>query len=189
MADQTFTAGQVLTATQMTTLQANSALVPIANTSFSGGTAAQFTGVFSSSFTNYRVLIRIKGNATASLYLRTLVGTTVQTDTLYSISSGFRYSSGSGNVAASTRGDSYALFGAVAATYFTNYYAEFGSPQAATYTNIDMAGVFQLSATDHDQIRCSARNAVTTQITGFELTAAGAANIDGSVQIYGYRNI
>jgi len=155
---------------------------------FSGATNVDVTSVFTSEYINYRVLVRVKGNTTASLYLRTMIGTTLQTDIIYSISSGFRYSSGSGNVTASTRGDSFSLAGAVAATYFSDYAIEFGSPQVASYTNIAFQGVFQFTATDHDLINNSSRNVVTTQIDGFQLTAAGSANIDGTVRVYGYRN-
>jgi hypothetical protein len=187
MAEQTFTSGQILTAAQMTTLQTNTGLNYISTTDFSGATLAQIPSVFTSSYTNYRAIIRIKGAATAALYLRTLIGTTAQTDILYSISYGFRYSAGTGNVTASTRGDQYSLFGAVASTYQSNYIVDFFSPQAASYTNINMTGTFQFTATDHDAITTSTRNAVTTQLNGFELTTAGSTNIDGSVILYGYR--
>tara|TARA_R110000868_G_C10887492_1_gene763345 strand:+ start:691 stop:1248 length:558 start_codon:yes stop_codon:yes gene_type:complete len=185
MAEQTFTSGQILTAAQMTTLQTNTGLNYISTTNFSGSTVAQIASVFTSSYTNYRAIIRIKGAATSSLYLRTLIGTTVQTDNLYSIQYGVRYSAGT--LTASTRGDQYALFGAVAATYQSNYIVDFFSPQAASYTNINMTGTFQFTATDHDAVTISARNAVTTQLNGFELNSAGATNIDGSVVLYGYR--
>jgi hypothetical protein len=59
MATQTFTAGQVLTAAQMTTLQANSGLQLVkAQTSFTGQSSFNVASVFSANYTNYRILIR-----------------------------------------------------------------------------------------------------------------------------------
>lgn len=160
----------------------------VKNLDFSGVQSVDVSSCFSSSYINYHVIIQIAGNAVGALYLRTLTGTTaIQTDPIYSIQSGFRYSSGTGSVTASTRGDQYCLFGAMSAnqsSYLMNVY----SPNLSIPTNITMNGVFQWTPTDHDLVNVAARNAVTTALTGFQLTSAGGPVINGNVKVYGYRN-
>ena len=153
---------------------------------FSGATNVDVTNCFTSEFINYRVLVRIKGAATNAAYIRLLVGSTVQTNALYSVRYGVQYSVGTMSI--STRGDQYSLFGDVGATYYSDYAMEFGSPQAASQTNIATSGVFQRSATDHDTVNVFSRNSVSTQIDGVQLTTAGGTNIDGTVTVYGYRS-
>jgi hypothetical protein len=180
----TFVTGQVFTAADAN-LMANSGLTYISTTSFSGSPTAQFQSCFTSSYTNYCAVIRATAGTTAACYLRYLVGSTVQTDNLYSVSWGVRYSAGT--VGASTRGDQYALFGAVSGTYQSDWNVNFYSPQVATYTNFQGDQMHQFGAADYDTSIVSARNAVTTQINGFELTTAGATNIAGTMTLYGYR--
>jgi hypothetical protein len=70
MADQTFTSGQILTASQMSTLQSNSGLIVVTPTSVTNATlsgsvatigagVASFTisGCFTSAFSNYRIVM------------------------------------------------------------------------------------------------------------------------------------
>ena len=59
MATQTFTAGQVLTAAQMTTLQSNSGLQLVkAETTFTGQTSFNVPNIFTSEYTNYLINFR-----------------------------------------------------------------------------------------------------------------------------------
>jgi hypothetical protein len=153
---------------------------------FSGATNVDVTSVFTSVYNNYRALVRVKGSATSAMYLRTIVGATVQTNNFYTVEQRVQYSVGT--LAIGTRGDEYAPAGAVAATYFSNYQIEFGSPQESSYTNFSLSGYFQRSASDGDAYKTESGNRVTTAIDGFQLTCAGGANIDGTVRVYGYRN-
>jgi hypothetical protein len=86
MADQTFTAGQVLTAAQMTTLQSNSGLVVVTPTGATGGTISGATvtvgaavssvtvsGAFSTTFDNYKIMWT-GGVASAGGYMRLQIG-------------------------------------------------------------------------------------------------------------------
>ena len=66
MALQTFTAGQVLTAAQMTTLQSNSALQLITpETSFTAAASVSLaTSTFTSTYRNYRVVFQLSSAST-----------------------------------------------------------------------------------------------------------------------------
>ena len=160
----------------------------ISSTAFSGSATAQFTSVFSSTYTDYRGLVRIKGSAVNAIYLRWLVNTTVQTDAIYTIEQRVQYTVGT--LAIGLRAaDQYAPMGAVSdSTRFSNYVIEFGSPQAAAVTNFAMTGNFQRSATDGDSYNINGGNRVTTQINGFEITSATAVTLEGTMTLYGYRN-
>lgn len=58
MADQTFTSGQVLTASQMSTLQANIGLTYISSTTIGAGvTTVSVASCFSATYDNYRIVI------------------------------------------------------------------------------------------------------------------------------------
>jgi hypothetical protein len=72
MPDQTFTAGQVLTAAQMSSLQSNIGLGYINSFSATSGTTVVCSSVFSSTYDAYRVVIsdmRLAGGAFCSLKL------------------------------------------------------------------------------------------------------------------------
>ena len=57
MAEQTFTAGQILTATQMTTLQSDIGLNFIKSTTVGSGVSiAVISSVFSATYDNYRII-------------------------------------------------------------------------------------------------------------------------------------
>ena len=100
MADQTFTAGQVLTAAQMTTLQANSGLTYITQGTVSANTALNFTSIFTSSFDNYRVVFVSSARQTApgaQINFRVRSGSTdLATGNLYNWSRMYYYNAGSG---------------------------------------------------------------------------------------------
>jgi hypothetical protein len=160
----------------------------ISTTTFSGSDTANFSSIFTSNYTNYRVVIRAKNSTTAAaLYVRFLTGTTtVETSNIYTVEQRISYSGSAAIIG--TRGDSYSPTGGVVATYFSNYAIEFYSPNVASQTNFTMLGTFQRSLTDSDTFLVTAGNRVSTQLTGFQLTTAGGGSIDGSVILYGYRN-
>ena len=70
MALQTFTAGQVLTAAQMTTLQANNGLQLISRVAVSGSSSQAFDNVFTSTYENYLVLVEQCFGSSAGARLR-----------------------------------------------------------------------------------------------------------------------
>lgn len=70
MAIQTFTAGQILTAAQMTTLQANNGLQLISRVAVSGSSSQAFDNVFTSTYENYLVLVEQCYGSSAGARLR-----------------------------------------------------------------------------------------------------------------------
>ena len=186
MAIKTFTTGEVLTAADTNTYLTNSGLVYISTTSFSGSTVAQFQSCFTSTYTNYRALISYTGGSANAVYLRWLVGSTVQTGNNLSQAFGSSYSANS--YTGSTRGDQYIPLVAAYPTYPSAYAMDIFSPQASAYTSLMVnTTVLGISASDSGMTIANARNVATTQIDGFELTTAGATNIAGTMTLYGYR--
>jgi hypothetical protein len=187
MAEQTFTSGQILTAAQMTTLQANTGLAYISTTTFSGGSTAQFQSIFTSAYTNYRAVISISSAAGNACYLRFLVGATVQTGNILSLAIGASTSGGTA-VTASNRSDQYALVPSVYPTYATTYSMDIFAPQTVSYTSFNLqTAITGISVSDAAWWSGGGRNIATTQIDGFEFTTAGATNIAGTMTLYGYR--
>lgn len=187
MAIKTYTSGSVLTAADMNTYSANSGYVALSKTTITTTSTAQFTNAFSSTYRNYRAVIELTGSATSALYLRLLVGTTVQTGNILSIEQRAQLSAGT--ISVSTRSDQYALNGNCFATYSSFYQIDFCAPFATAYTNWTMTGVSGRSNTDSDQLYIACRNIVTTSMNGFELTTAGATTFTGTMTLYGVRDV
>ena len=82
MADQVFTSGQVLTAAQMSSLQSNIGLTYITEQTISSATTT-VSACFSSSFTNYKIVIDLTASVSAGAQAVTL--------TLNGLSSGYAY--------------------------------------------------------------------------------------------------
>jgi hypothetical protein len=186
MATKQFSTGEVLTSGDVNTYLANSGLVYISTTSFSGGSTAQFTSCFTSTYTNYRALVSYTSAAGNAAYIRLLVGSTAQSDNILSVVSGATYAAPA-TLVGSSRGDNYSLFSAVYPTYPTNASIEFFSPQVVAYTGIS-GFINPMDAVGSTfGLNYFARSTVTKQIDGFEITTAGATNIAGTMTLYGYR--
>jgi hypothetical protein len=187
MAIKTFTTGEVLTASDTNTYLANSGLVYISTTTFSGGSTATFQSCFSDTYTNYRALVTITAGAANAVYLRFLVGSTVQTGNILSVNFGASISGGA-TVSASNRSDQYGLMPAAYSTYPSTYSIDFFAPKATDYTSYNLqTGVLGVSVSDTILATVGGRNIATTQIDGFHLTTAGATNLAGTMTLYGYR--
>ncbi len=187
MAIKTYTAGSVLTATDMNTYSANSGYVALSKTTITAASTQQFTSAFNATYRNYRAVVEITGSGTSALYLRLLVGSTVQSGNILSIEQRTQLSTATTTVG--TRSDQYALNGNIFATYSSFYQIDFCAPFATAYTNWTVTGVSGRSNTDSDQLVLSARNIATTSIDGFELTTAGATTFTGTMTLYGVRNV
>jgi hypothetical protein len=100
MADQTFTAGQILTAAQLTTLQANSGLTYITQGTVAANTTLNFTSIFTSTYDNYRVVFVASARQTApgaQINFRVRSGTTdLAAGNLYNWARVFYYNAGTG---------------------------------------------------------------------------------------------
>jgi hypothetical protein len=186
MAVKTFTTGEVLTASDTNTYLNNGGLVYKSTTTFTTVDPANFTSAFSSNAKNYRVILRYTAAATTAVYLRWLVGSTVQTNNIYSLTGG--NSTGSTGWTGAERNDQYAVFAAAYATYQTSVVMDVLSPQVAEYTTHMGQYVTGLSATGQAMGTVTGRNSVTTQIDGFQITTAGATSLTGTMILYEYRN-
>ena len=186
MAVKTFTTGEVLTSADTNTYLANSGLVYISTTTFSSVSTAQFLSAFSSTYTNYRAIFSFTASTGTPVYLRWLVGSTVQTGNTLSQSVYSQYALGT--VLASTRGDQYALFPSAYPTYPSTFSIEFFNPQVATYSSYAINGaLLGTSSSDSYFNSYGGRNIAITQMDGFEITTASTPSISGTMTLYGYR--
>lgn len=185
MAIKTFTTGEVLTASDTNTYLNNGGLVYISTTNFTTSASNDLQSAFSSTYLNYRAVVRYAASSITSVYLRFLVGSTVQTNNIYSLYYG---AATAGSWAGSDRSDQYGFLPAAYATYPTSFVVDFLSPQATDYTAYTINGVSGLSGTSAALAFVGGRNSVTTAIDGFQITTAGGPTLTGKVILYGYRN-
>ena len=183
MADQTFTTGQILTAAQMTTLQANSGLVSIGTYTNSAATTLTASGCFSSTFAAYHLVFNATGGAATSpdITCQFLVGATPTTAN-YTNSIIFNsnaagptraYNAGTANFTIGSNGASGSVFSydifapnLARPTVVVGSYAGFGTTTSYTASNF-------------------AQQSDSSQFTGLTLTAANV--FTGTLQVYGYR--
>lgn len=186
MAVKTFTSGEVLTSSDTNTYLANSGLVYISTTNFATASTTQFTSAFTSTYRNYRTYLEVKASSGTNFYIRFLVGTTVQTGNILCTNSYNQLSAAT--IVKNSRSDQYGLIGSAFGTYTSVYVIDWFNPQIADYTGYHANGIGGRSNTDSDYNDTFARNIVTTQIDGFEITTAGAATLTGTLRHYGVRN-
>jgi hypothetical protein len=185
MADQTFTSGQVLTAAQQTALQTNIGLSLIDTVSFTGARPAQAIGVFTSAFTNYRIVANVYGAVGEELFLRFYSGTSTIIDTgnytRYGVS---QTTTGAVTSAYVDSGNRYTL-GEVAASssQFIPIVMDVFNPNTATRTTVAYTA---MSINNGQYLNCTGQVSLTTQLTGFLLQGLNN-NITGNISIYGYR--
>jgi hypothetical protein len=184
MADQTFTAGQVLTAAQMTTLQANAGLVPMGSFTNSAATTLTATGCFTSAYTNYKlVFVLTAGGAVGSpdITCQFLVGSTA---TITNYANIINYNS---NTAGPTRaytaaGTSFTIGSAGSSGGgFTCdvYYPQQNSPTVFISNYVGIGGTSSFAANS------SGSQTTNNQHTGLTLTCS--STFTGTLKVYGYR--
>ena len=164
----------------------NSGLVYVSTTSLSAF-STNITGCFTSAYTNYRVVFSYVGSTANAVYIRFLVGTTVQTGNILSSNFGTAQSAPA-TIVGSSRSDQYAQISTAYTIYPATASLDFFSPQAVGYTSYIGFGQLGVSSSDSYGVNLYGRNIATTQIDGFELTTAtGASTLTGTVTVYGYR--
>jgi hypothetical protein len=197
MPDQVFTAGQVLTAAQMTALQVNSGVIPMTPTSatggtisankvtFSGASSVLINGVFTSSFTNYRIVGRLYTSASDCFFRFATAGTaTTGSDYNYQLLEVV------GTTVAASRTQNSANHVITSNSNGANYMtftADVFSPQLATPSQLQIQ--HQRSDTNYQNVSVFSiygNNAQSTSFDGFRL-APGSGTITGEVFIYGIR--
>jgi hypothetical protein len=199
MADQTFTAGQVLTAEQLTTLQSNSGLTPMTPSSVSGtnvtlvgntttiaaGTTASINGVFTSSYTNYLVVYNL---TVASTFMRMQLKTAgADISTNYGLTMAY----------ITDNSTAWAWLNAGAVSWnATNWLISNGvsgvygqimvfNPNLAANTWMDGSAT-AFTSTNSSKLTFGGRNAGTDQATGLTFFPS-SGTFTGTVNVYGYR--
>tara|TARA_R110000868_G_scaffold27457_3_gene104164 strand:+ start:980 stop:1534 length:555 start_codon:yes stop_codon:yes gene_type:complete len=184
MADQVFTAGQVLTSSNMTTLQNNIGLIPMGSFTNSAATTLTAGSCFTSAYTNYRlVFILTAGGAVGSpdITCQFNVGATPTTTNYANI---ITFSS---NTAGPSR--SYAAAGAnfvigsagSSGGAFTCdvFYPQQNSPTVYVSNYVGIGGTSSYAASS------SGSQTTNNQHTGLTLTCA--STFTGTLKVYGYR--
>jgi hypothetical protein len=185
MADQTFTSGQVLTAAQQSALQTNIGLTYIGQTDVSGARPISVTGVFTSAFTNYRIVANVYGAAVEELFFRFYSGTNTVIDSgnynRYGVSQTTTGAVTSAYVDSGTRW----TLGDVNNNIITQnpIVMDIFNPNEATRTGISWQS---FGMGNGQYLSCTGQLTVTTACTGFLLQGLNN-NITGRVQVYGYR--
>lgn len=185
MADQTFTSGQVLTAAQQSALQSNIGLTYISEVNFTGARPAQAIGVFTSAFTNYRIVANVYGAASEELYLRFYSGTSTEISSAnYNRYGASQTTTGAITTAYVDSGTRYTL-GDVnnSSTTINPIVMDIFNPNTATRTSVSWQS---FGMGNGQYLSCVGQLTLTTVLTGFMLQGLNN-NITGSVQIYGYR--
>jgi hypothetical protein len=184
MADQVFTAGQVLTSSNMTTLQNNIGLIPMGSFTNSAATTLTATGCFTSAYTNYKlVFVLTAGGAVGSpdITCQFLVG---GTPTIANYANIINYNS---NTAGPSRaytaaGTSFTIGSAGSSGGgFTCdvYYPQQNSPTAFVGNYVGIGGTTSYAASS------SGSQTTNNQHTGLTLTCA--STFTGTLKVYGYR--
>jgi len=188
MAIKTFTAGEVLTAADTNTYLANSGLTYITGGALSTATT-DFVGCFSSTYTNYRIVIdQIAWSGTAGINFRMLDGTTPATGGDYNYAyTGLSDSGSASNSSSSAQtlgflgsennGANNLLVGNLSFDIFAPNASQrtfFTGIGAGVITNFVQRSGFAV----HNQL---------VAYTGIRLLTNSAVTMTGNVNIYGYR--
>jgi hypothetical protein len=197
MADQTFTSGQILTAAQMTTLQANSGLIPMTPTSSTGGTIAAnkvsfsaqssvlINGCFTSAYTNYRLVGRLSTSA-SDCFFRFATGGTVTTGNDYNYQL-LEVVGTTVNAARTQNNANHVITSNSNGAFFMTFTVDLFSPQVATQSGLQIQ--HQRTDTNYQNVSVFSiygNNAQATSFDGFRL-APSSGTITGEVYIYGLR--
>jgi hypothetical protein len=190
MAIKTFSDGVSLPASDINSYLANSGLVYVASATVSNNTAINFTSIFTSSFTNYRVVFTPSARQTAAqnqINLRVRSGSTdLSTGSKYQWSRMYYYAAGSGSsgsVADSSINisDSNAGFVSFAFDIYAPLVAQETFVTGQTSAQQNAGGPFLFG------INWSGYVDNTTAYDGISII--GTSNFSGTARVYGYRQI
>jgi hypothetical protein len=184
MAEQTFTSGQILTAAQMTTLQTNIGLAYVGAGTLSLTTSAtNVTGVFSSTYKQYRLLLNVTARSTTNrVQMKYIVGTTPTSTAYYQAGLGGNFTANSVLYHPRTDGGTELL----------------GIDTPALYClSLDIYNANKATTTMHHGTLVDANSGFpyfvggsqtsSSQFTGFQLfTTTGTATVE--YQVFGYRD-
>ena len=187
MADQTFTSGQVLTAAQMTTLQQDIGLTWIATTTYTGSTAASVTAsllnCFSSSFSNYKVIISHYGSASTTFAFQMVSGSGVDAGANY-FGYGLAYNAGVTDIGGAATVSQRCGGHSSTSTILCETVIDIANPNVAARTQ---ANIHAFDANGPAVLLLGTQVATSTQYTGIQIIPA-SGSITGTMRVYGYRN-
>jgi hypothetical protein len=180
MAEQTFTAGQVLTAAQMTTLQNNIGLAWISSTTVgSAQSSVVVSGCFTSTYDNYRIIYAGGTQSSQNRFSMVLgASATGYYEGLQFVS----FATGTPGNASTNNGVNWTYI-AGGNTASTGFIIDLQNPFLAQYTQMNAVGALQTNQATWDQ----GIHAVATSFTGFTIAPVGSTITGGTISIYGYR--
>lgn len=184
MADQTFTAGQVLTAAELTTLQANAGLIPMGSFTNAAALTLTASNCFTSAFTNYRlVFVLTAGGAVGSPDITCTfnVGATptaanytnIITFSSNTAGPSRAYTAAGANFVIGSAGSSGGAFSCDV------FYPQQNSPTAFMSNYVGIGGTSSFAASS------SGSQTTNNQHTGLTLTCS--STFTGTLKVYGYR--
>ena len=190
MALQTFTAGQVLTAAQMTTLQSNSGLQLVqAETAFTGQSSFNVPSIFTASYTNYLVNFRwFTATSTGGIKVQ-LSAAGVAAATNYNYMRVIAYGASSLISARSTAQTAFSVSSQAAGSTGVYQWAQLqlSGPQLAEPTLMSVSGALQDGSAyiTPDVEIFNGNHSTATAYDGLTILAA-VGTITGAYTVYGY---
>jgi hypothetical protein len=182
MAIKTFTTGEVLTASDTNTYLANSGLVYVGSGTLSLTTSAtNVTGVFSSTYKNYRVLLNVTARSTTSrVDMKYIVGTTPTSLNYYQAGIGSDYVSNTVIYYQRSNGD-FQFYG-LSSSGLLSLSMDIFNPNRALQTT-HVGNTSDVNTGYAYSLGGEAAN--TNQFTGFQLfTSTGTATVEYQVFVY-----
>jgi hypothetical protein len=190
MATQTFTAGQVLTAAQLTTLQSNSGLQLVkAETTFTGQSSFNVPNIFTSEYTNYLINFRfLAATANGGMNVQlSASGTAAATN--YNNMRVIAFGASSLISARSTAQTTFPVASQVGGVSGVYQWAQLqlSGPQLAQPTLMSVSGALQDGAAyiTPDVEIFNGNHSTTTAYDGLTIIAA-SGTITGTYTVYGY---
>ena len=180
MAEQTFTSGQILTAAQMTTLQANTGLAYVTSSTIGTGVSTHVvSSCFSSTYDNYRITITGGTASTAGDYNIQLNGIT---GSVYS-TVGYYMTFGFATIVpfAPTSVTSWLVGSSDTVRYGVSF--DLYSPNLAQQKFLAGANGLSTTALYFTNSKCTS----TSVATGFTIIPTSGTLTGGTVTVYGYR--
>jgi hypothetical protein len=188
MATKTFSAGEVLTASDTNTYLNNGGLVFISKTSWTSGTNVTINGCFSATYDSYRVVLRNAKHATTSsnLVLRFLNGATEYATNYYWSRRYITFNAGGGDVNSGAGAATDIVMGIVASTANAGAgVLDVFDPFKAAITTVNFQGIWAIT-TGESSVGTGFLNN-TNSCDGMRFYAS-SGNLTGlDVYVYGYR--
>jgi hypothetical protein len=186
MAEQVFTAGQVLTAAQQTTLQTNIGLCYITSGSLATGTT-NLVGVFSSTYNNYRITLdTLNASANSTYYFRMLSGSSADgTAQYYHGYTGIDSAGNSTNISGQTATIGHLGYSATDVGVLGSLVFDIFKPFIAQATFLTCQA--SIYSSRFGVRNGGAQHNVATSYDGIQLATYGGGNMTGTYTVYGYR--